>query len=474
MLAGTRVRVPYLNGNFRIDGFAGTRFREDIATSPTDYRSAWRHNAIVQHDALRAERIAMQNGLQMEALTYALALAQPGFVVAAPWLFAGWAGAAYAAGMSGCLAVITAASSRTTPYGIRDAASDFAVGAGYGLLSYGACSYTASLGLGSTGVAAASLVNNWGISTAQLMMQGMDFGDAITTDAMARISYTALDIGPAMIPSARTALMKFSGKVSEVSTHQPMGGGRPQYAAQTSPHEIWVEPGRESATEALFPDAEVKVKTQAMAASEATMMSALQEDAVPGRLAAIALREGHTRIAYYRGERDTASWYGYRWGRDPDTIYINLDQMRRDSTGRMYGVNKYQLAAVVVHETMHAYRGSEFHAFLAQGVFTDSIARRSNLGPSDVIKWFGEDGQYVQNLYRESENLGNYEFFRDRSIDHFRNRYEQREFRIPAGDPAHSSLKYAVGWNRLLGIYHPMFEAHQSGGQMAPYSPPPP
>jgi hypothetical protein len=189
VLAGTKVRVPYLNGRTRIDGFAGTRFREDMAVAPTDYRSAWRYNAMVQHDALRNQRIAIQNSLQMEVGAYIAIMAAPAFAEGAGALAmslyrSGYlAAAAKNAIIADELNVVSnqiAAASTKTPYSFHDASSDFASSAGYALLTFGIGSGVTSLGLGkAASFVVGSLINNWGIPTVQLMNQGMDPGDAL-------------------------------------------------------------------------------------------------------------------------------------------------------------------------------------------------------------------------------------------------------------------------------------------------------
>jgi YD repeat-containing protein len=474
VVVGTNVRVPYLNGRTRIDGFAGTHFREDMAQAPTDYRSAWRYTALLQHDVLRQQRIALQNSLQMEVGVYVAIMAAPAFAEGAGALAASLYDSGYIAAAVGnaVLAGTTtvgmnevAALSTRTDYSAHEAVGDFATSAGLAVLCTGVGSGVGSLGLGKAGTFAANLlINNWVIPSVLLMSQGMDAGDAFTTDAMTRILYTGLDAGLSF-PSlgARGGLSKASAKLTEASTQLADGGGRPQRAVQGSPHEIYVNPGREYVAEEHSPGAASFAKTEDMAAVESGILSALNKDGYVGKIVAYAIRTGLLNIAYYRNHSDQklAGALGYRSANDPRTLYLNLDTLNRNTEVGIVSVNRYEAASVVVHEAMHAFGGSEFEAFVGEALFMDSVARRKGFGSGEVIEWFGKDGQYIRNLYVESARMGGIGFFRKQISQRYRGKYAPNEFLIPPDSVAHRMVRDAGGWDTFLGISDPMMEAYR-------------
>ena len=340
LLAGTHVRVPYVNGRTRIDGFAGTQYREDMAESPFNYRSAWKYARNIEHDVLRADRIAQQNRLQIEVGAYIGMMAAPAFAEGAGSLamtlyengfVAGALGNAVIAGTSTVGYNAIAAAMTRSSYSLSEATDDFASSAGIALLSSGIGAGIGSLGLGKVGTfLATTAVNNWGIPSVQLMLHGMDPGDAITADAMSRALYTAVDVGTGIgAPYARSALNRASARLSQVTASNPGGGGRPTRAVQASPHEIYVDAGRETEAARHNPGALVKAKSEHLKALDEGVLSAMMKDGRPARAIARLIRTGEFNIAYYRGhsESKAAGWLGYHEPGEQGTLYVNLDTL---------------------------------------------------------------------------------------------------------------------------------------------------
>lgn len=462
--AGTKLRVPYINGHVRVDGFAGTHFREDTAAAPVDYRSAWRYAALQRNDALRAERLALQNRLQMEVGVYIAIMAAPAFAEGAGSLLTSLYDSGYVAGalqnavVAGTSTVLNntvAAIATHTPYSIHEAVADFSSTAGLALVMTGVGSGVGSLGLGKAGTFLANLaINNLGFPAVQGIMHGMDPSDAFAADARTRAKFTAADVGIGIIaPFARAALAQAGSKITTMYAKNPAAGGRPARSVQNSPHEIYVNAGREFVAQEHYQDAEVTAKTQDMEALDAGVMSALQKDGWIGRFVGWMIRTRWTNIAYYRNhpsarEADAQGYYSSV--KDPRTVYINLDTLGWDPGSGVISLNRYKIASVVVHESMHALGGAEFQAFLAEAMYMSSIARRRNLGQAELVQWFGRSDSRLVNLYRVFTETRNANLFRE--VVRTGWRYKQHEMEIPAGAAEHHLISKEGGWAEFFGI----------------------
>jgi hypothetical protein len=484
MIEGTQVRVPYLNGRLRVDGFAGTRYQEDLAAAAVDYRSAWGYRAAVEHDVLRDERIAQQNRLQMESGVYIAAMAAPAFAGSAASLGAALyengfiAGAFQNAVVAGASSVgysAIAAARTGNAYSLGEATDDFASAAGMAALSYGVGAGIGSLGLGKVGsFLATTFVNNWLIPSGQLMLQGMDPGDAITADAVSRALYTAADIGIAVgEPYARSALTRAGAKLKQASASNPAGGGRPAQATQKPRTEYWVDrltTEQEQDTTAVY-----KAKTEDMKAADQGVLSAMTKDSRHARAIARLVRNGEFQIAYYRNHSDPrlASAYGYHMGgpKTRGTLFINLDTIGWEPGNGVISINRYKMASVVVHEGAHALGGSEVVAFIAEAKFMMSTARRKLATRDEISQWFGKSGRLI-NLYKyakEGENFGML-----RSYIMVAHGYSEDEMRINLTE--HEAVTRAGGYNAFLGFTDPMLDVYERALQTSPntYLPKPP
>ncbi|HTM08763.1 MAG TPA: hypothetical protein VL754_10270, partial [Verrucomicrobiae bacterium] len=488
MAAGTKMRVPYVNGHVRVDGFAATRFREDTAAAPVDYRSGWRYAALQRNDALHADRLALQNRLQAEVGIYIAIMAAPAFAEGAGSLLtslydsgyiAGAVQNAVVAGTSTVLNNTVAAVATHTPYSVHEAVADFGSTAGLAMVMTGVGSGVGSLGLGKAGTFLANLaINNWGVPAVQGMMHGMDPSDAFAADARTRAKFTAADIGIGIIaPFARAALAQAGSKITTMYAKNPAGGGRPARAVQNSPHEIYVNSGREFVAQEHYQDAEVTAKTQDMEALDAGIMSALQKDGWIGRFVGWMVRTRWTNIAYYRNHTDSrlANAQGYYSSvKDPRTVYINLDTLGWDAGAGVISFNRYKVASVVVHETMHALGGAEFQAFLAEAMYMSSVARRRNLGQAELAQWFGRNDSRLVNLYRVFTETRNANIFRE--VVRTGWRYGHHEMEIPAGAAEHHLISKEGGWAEFFGITDAGFDVRNwaSGHQPGLFMPKPP
>ena len=287
MLAGTNIRVPYINGATRVDGFAGTSFREDMAEALVDYRSAWSYARKVDHDVLRQDRLALQNSLQAEAGLYiaimaAPALAEVGGSAALHLVRNGYvASALRSAAVKGTASVVAGGSAAWwtgNSYSLGEATTDFASGAATGAID----GMVGNLGLGVAGQFAFDLAYNFTLNSAQSALRGVDFSDAVTDNARDAVIGTVKGfVVGRTIGALRTRMQTLGETVSRSLAKARGNAGRPAMRHSARP--------RRSSTSTMSTSPWVSSRTPGYRRNHSRCSSSRRASSAPWR------RTGRTR-----------------------------------------------------------------------------------------------------------------------------------------------------------------------------------
>jgi YD repeat-containing protein len=465
LVAGTRVRVPYVTGNVRVDGFAATAFREDYAEAVVDFGSAFGYARKVDHDRLREDRLAQQDRLQYEALAAVGLLASGPLAIEAGPGVASWMArtgfvrnAATMAAIKGSAAVVagqTAAWMTRSAYSLGEATGDFASNAAWGPVD----ALVAGMGLGAVKQLAFDALFNVGVGTGQSVLQGMDLADALGANVRQGITGAfAGFLASRAIGVAGRGIAALGEAASRRIARSAAQGAAPAGAAQPATGEIrYVDQG--SLTEAqqqAGPGVNVVVKSQSLQALDNGILSALDKDGPHARLIARLIRRGELEVRYYRNAPgDVGQWNAYTYASrnsaEHGMLYLNLDTLVRNPARGSF--ERYELASVVVHEAIHALGGSEIAAFIGESRFMFETVVRRNATLEQVHRWFGADGKLAA-LYDSSRD--NVDVFRDHVFSGQRYTWKA----ISLGDNVREStyVRAAGGWASFLGITDPRLD----------------
>ena len=376
-VVGSDIRVPYLTGSTRLDGFAGTIYNEDTHLSINNYRSAWSYAIKVDHAFLHATIAEDQN---RRWAVFATMLAVH---MVAPYASGALAAAGFgefaAAVLGSTLANVGMGYAQAAyfhdEYGAADALKGLGAGA-LGGMSGGAAN---AVGLGFWGSQLVNIpVNTVGGALLDVSISGQGWGDALLDN------FTSTAIG-ATLGTTMGALGQTGGATAELSAASeeldeigtpgtseptakaalPEGAEAFDVATVFDPNDFTeILRGRERYVGDAITDEEKLFDKR--------IMTELRLGTDYSREFARRIASGDLKVLLHENFPDHPTARGYFDPTDPGTIHLNLAHKEfNTATGRSAFT---KMASVVVHEGTHYLGGGELSAHFAQAQF---LVRRS-------------------------------------------------------------------------------------------------
>ncbi len=357
VIKNTFTRVPYLGNGLRIDGFAGTKYREDIQRQLFDYRAApglWRK---VDMTNFRDSITRMQN---RGAAVLAAAVAMPfagGYIAAYP------AAAAIGGTIGGTLNVAfdgIAAAWTHTPYTMEQAATNFARGALAGMAG---------------GVVGA-------LEIGIFRELALDYAVGFTMDTLMDVGWSGRTWSQSMsdniVASAQGAGLGFAaGRIgaglrsagSHISAARSRGS-----AVMCSDGDLSKKFDVSGLTSRWFnPSGSVHIKNAEVKMFERMVRHELENGTPMSKQLAKMIVDGDMGIRFSRFTGEYADCMGlFRPG--TKVLEINTLYCKNADTGKF---QSRQVASTIVHEGIHFLGGGELSAHIGQAQFLDTRVRQS-------------------------------------------------------------------------------------------------
>jgi YD repeat-containing protein len=393
VMAGTTgVRMPYVGGRTRIDGFAGIAYRDDAAAAIRDYRMAHEFHIDANRDLFRVSiTAAQQKGLialgAMAAVGTVLGTAPAIYGAVAPVLAV--TGEKSALGLAAG-ALFGGSVSFGVQYGFSvyagqsmtraEALSAFATGALYGMGG----SVVNALGMGLVKTLGADLATSLAIGTALGVASGDNVAQAFNDNAIGSLADGAIGFGAgAFAGGVRAVTNRLARRGStlapQLPTNTPVAAraGLADTLHDSNVADVRVAPRADPAQ----PDPPGFVLsrqvqwTPELRALMWDILHNLDQGTDASREIARKLRNGELTVRIYSGRGtggEVGTWLGFWTATDPKRIHLNIDLVEQASKRYI----SQGAAAVVVHEGIHAMGGGEISAHVGQGIFLYRLFKR--------------------------------------------------------------------------------------------------
>jgi hypothetical protein len=388
MIGDTSLRAPYLSGSTRIDGFAGTVYREDLGQAVYDNRSAHEYGKKVDQAVFRESVTAYQN--RMLAVLGIVAAAP----VAGPYTIIFAKEAAIGAIIGGTLNVgmnLYAAHRTQNEYTWTEAASNFARGG----ISGAAGGIVGAFGFGLARELAVDYLVS--VSTDTLIdvgVNGADLSEALSSNLVASAHGTLIGFGVGRVTGGLRGIAEAAtARVSRRETAMLSGRMSSPSPGVRGIFSRWVDYLMVQEARAVDVELTVLPKMAEHRNLEATMEYELLNGTVLEREIGRRLQTGQLQTRFSRiAEPHRGVIYGEMYANEGfrRIIHINVDRIPRNPrTGAFYSL---QVVSTLVHEAIHALGWGELAAHIGQAQFLArrlkdklrSSPRGAYLDPADV------------------------------------------------------------------------------------------
>ncbi|MCC7113028.1 MAG: RHS repeat protein [Burkholderiales bacterium] len=477
MVGRTGVRLPYIGGAARVDGFAAMIYRDDVARHSHDYRRAPNYHKAADR-GLFAESIssAQTTGLVALGAVTAAAFAPTIVGAVAPYLgtigsfaarqtalgygVSALSGGSISFGVYGGTALLAG-----SPFDANEAAAAFASGALFGM----AGGFVNGLGFGLV----KSLAADVGVSFAVGTMLSLATGDPLATATNDGAAGALMDgvigfVGGAYGAAARSVASRMARQGAALAPQPPTHTAAPARRA--------VEPGftdpalaetRTGALPVLEPNppgfvlgrnsqwsGDLRILVQ-------DMMFDLDMGSKVSQELARRIRHGQLTVRLYSGQAGDgiARAAGYWHPAEPTAVNINIDAIRRmpGGGGRF---RSESAASTIVHEGIHAMGGGEVSAHVGQAIFLYRTFRREILSVPRGIDLTKGVLPAVRTTHIELLNVVRTENMHAvvNRILSIKDVYTLRNIR-GWGRPVDPWIAAQGGWGRALNINDPIYDA---------------
>jgi YD repeat-containing protein len=378
MVTGTRIRVPYVGDMSRVDGFAGTLYREDLVATPYEYRSAYAFARKLDEKHLRSSLSAEHNRMfgyalvGVTALTGIAALPEVAGMTVASLT---WANLGQAALVTGGTISFKLVKARATggDYSASDLAEDLVGGAVDGVTG------------GMTQILSIGRVANFAASRGRSLAWDAATGRA-SVDAFAIDSVVAagMEILGAAAGRVQTSGLNAYGRrqaahIERTSQSVRNLGNRaelPEVAARTSGRPS-IDAGRPMRDRSFW----AIPRDYAERLFDDLVMHELMNGTAHSREIGRMIRSGELWVSFRDFGHDRA--YA-RYHLDSGISTVNTHELRRASNGQW---RTRQVASSIVHEGLHHLGFGEIGAHVGQAQFlVDRISKVRSHSLADRIQ----------------------------------------------------------------------------------------
>jgi hypothetical protein len=404
MIEGSMVRLPYVGGSTRVDGFAAVTYREDAALTIVDFRRAYQFAKRVDRKVMREAIASYQNRmLAVLGIAAAAPFVLPYAIIYSPVVIKG-------AVLGGVLSVgfnAYAAYRTQSGYSLEEAAGNFARGAVAGALG--------------------GMVSAFGLGIVQEL--AVDYVIAVSSDTLIDVAWNGGSFGDTLSQNAGSgvkdalfgfAVGRLAGGLNSLGTRLSLSMQRkgvtmrsqgPRSEAIDPTKGLWSRWVSYASDVMRWVDHHMRTDVHPRSAEQRMLEANILYELLNG-----------TPLSKEIGRRLASGEMELRFSKfgDPTTygevhtllsrtiIHINIEAMPRNKRG---GWHSRQVAGTVVHEGMHLLGGGELSAHIAQAQFLD-VRMRSSSKPPRGIDVSRRDAPYFDdyhldfiNNYRRSSDV---------------------------------------------------------------------